>query len=88
MTTSDLHHTPTHRVAYLYLRQIVSYFLSTGGYLPLCEKPLDTYNWRPTDIESVEELDLEVDVILGEEAPDYVHFLDQIADGGDDTDNE
>lgn len=73
------------------MRQVATHYMNTGQPLLLCEKPLDTYGWKPLEVETalIDELELEADHALAEEEPVYVHLLDQIEDGGrDDTDDE
>jgi len=72
---------PTHRVAYLFLRQAIAHFLSTGGHLSLSEKPLDAFNWQPPQAGA---LNLAVDHHVEDMVPTYIALPDLLEAGGAD----
>ena len=72
---------PVHRVAYFYLRQVISHYLATGGELHFSAKPHHAFQWNPP---AAEQLDLEVDASIGEVAPEYLDRYELIVARGDD----
>ncbi|KAG0136912.1 hypothetical protein HOY82DRAFT_598788 [Tuber indicum] len=66
---------PTHKVAYLYPREVVNYFVTHGGTLKLSVKPTGTYCWEPSvDLqqEAPLEINLEIDEYLNEMDSVYI----------------
>ena len=82
----------THKVAYLYLREMGNNFITTGGNLLLSVKPTGTYSWVPpssvhSEPPTSSEIDLDIDQYLDEMDPVYISFELNAESLMDDTDS-
>ena len=74
-TPAEILDVPTHRIAYLYLRQMIVYYLAHGGVLQLSSKPSGILNWQPPE---AHDLELEIDDKMPDMVPEYVPLVNLI----------
>lgn len=75
--------TPTHCIAYLYLRQVISHHLSSGNApaLLLSSKPSGALRWQLPEAPDVE---LDIDQDIHDVVPEYLPVVEMIEAGGED----
>jgi len=76
-----------HRVAYIFLRDTLIHYLSTGNELPMCHIPRGAYDWIPPPAVVPLEVDLDEQepggIYEGLDGPEYIDWEDRYLDGAD-----
>jgi len=76
-----------HCVTYIFLRDTLNHYLSTGNELPMCHIPRGAYDWISPPAVVPPEVDLDEQepggIYEGSDGPEYIDWEDRYLDGAD-----